>query len=84
MAWGAKERKEYYYANREKCLKQAKGYRERNREKVRASNKNWRKNNPEKVREYDRKYNDEKRIKKEYAEWNSTLRELGYADLINA
>ena len=81
MGWGAKERKEYYYANHEKCLKHAKAYRERNKEKVRASVKNWRENNPEKVREYSRKYNDKKCIEKEYAEWNDTLIELGYGDL---
>ena len=81
MAWGAKERKEYYYANREKCLGWAKGYRERNREKARASTKKWRENNPEIVREYNKKYNDKKCIEKKYAEWNNTLIELGYGDL---
>ena len=81
MGWGAKERKEYYYANHEKCLEHAKAYRERNKEKVRAAVKNWRENNPERVREYSRKYNEEKRIEKEDAEWNNTLIELGYDDL---
>ena len=69
MSWDAVARKKYYYANREKALGWAKGYRKRN---------------PEKVREYSRKYSDKKCIEKEYDEWNDTLRELGYADLINS
>ena len=81
MGWPAEKRKEYYYANHEKCLKQAKGYRERNREKARDSTKKWRENNPERVWEYNRKYRDKKCIEKEYAEWNDTLIELGYGDL---
>ena len=42
----------------------------------------WRKKNPEKVREYNAKYNDAKRIENAYDEWNDTLRELGYGDLV--
>ena len=37
MATTAEYRKEYYYANREKCLAAAKDYRERNKEKIRAA-----------------------------------------------
>ena len=84
MSWDAVARKKYYYANREKALGWAKGYRERNPEKVRDAARKWRKNNPEKLREYSRKYSDKKCIKIKYDEWNDTLRELGYADLINA
>ena len=82
MTTTAENKKEYYYANREKCLGWAKGYRERNREKVRAAAVMWRKKNPEKVREYNAKYNDAKRIENAYNEWNDTLYELGYGDLV--
>ena len=82
MTTTAEKKKEYYYANREKCLGWAKGYRERNREKVRAAAVMWRKKNPEKVREYNAKYNDAKRIENAYNEWNDTLYELGYGDLV--
>ena len=89
MTTTAEKKKEYYYANREKCLGWAKGYRDRNKKKVLASSIAWRKKNPEKVREYNVKYsaanrikNDEKRIENEYNEWNDTLRELGYGDLV--
>jgi len=51
-------------------------------EKCRADVSAWRKKNPEKVRAYSAKYNDAKRITKEMDEWNNTLYELGYADLI--
>ncbi len=68
MPTTAEYRRKYYYANREKLL----GY-----------NKIWRKKNPKKVRAYNAKYNDAKRLEREYAEWDDTLRELGYADLIN-
>ena len=63
----AEYRKKYYYDNREKVLGWAKTYRENNKEKVRA---------------YGAKYRDAKRLEREYAEWNDTLRELGYDDLI--
>jgi hypothetical protein len=79
----AEYRREYYYANREKVLGWAKAWRETNKEKVRADAAEWRKKNPEKVRAYNAKYNDAKRLEREYAEWDDTLRELGYADLIN-
>jgi hypothetical protein len=89
MTMTAEKKKEYYYANREKCLGWAKGYRERNKKKVRAAADAWRKKNPEKVRAYNAKYNDAKRIKNDakrienaYNEWNDTLRELGYGDLV--
>ena len=82
MTTTAEKKKEYYYANREKNLGWAKGYRERNREKVRAAAVMWRKKNPEKVSEYNAKYNDAKRIENAYNEWDDTLRELGYGDLI--
>jgi len=79
----AEYKREYYYANHEKALASAKTYRDKNKVKIRNSLYAWRKKNPEKIRAYGAKYRDEKRIKKEYAEWNDTLRELGYADLIN-
>tara|TARA_Y100000034_G_scaffold45841_1_gene56284 strand:- start:478 stop:738 length:261 start_codon:yes stop_codon:yes gene_type:complete len=79
----AEYRREYYYKNRERELASRKKYRDNNVEKCRAMQREWRKNNPEKIRAYNAKYNDAKRIKKAYAEWNDTLRELGYADLIN-
>ena len=83
----AEYKKEYYYANHEKALASAKTYRDKNKDKVKALLYAWRKKNSEKVRaynaKYNAKYNDEKRIKKSYAEWDDTLRELGYADLIN-
>ena len=82
MTTTAECRKKYYYANREKCLDRAKGYRERNAEKCRTDAREWRKNNPEKVRADNTKYNEAKRIEKEYNEWNDTLRELGYGDLV--
>jgi hypothetical protein len=82
MTTTAEKKKEYYYANREKCLGWAKGYRERNKKKVRAAAAAWRKKNPEKVRAYNAKYNDAKRIENAYNEWNDTLRELGYGDLV--
>ena len=82
MAMDAVARKEYYYNNREKCLGYAKTYRDKNVEKCRADARKWRKNNPEKALEYARKYTENKRIKKAYDEWNDTLRELGYFDLI--
>jgi len=37
MTTTAEKKKEYYYANREKCLGWAKGYRDRNKKKVLAS-----------------------------------------------
>jgi phosphoribosylformimino-5-aminoimidazole carboxamide ribonucleotide (ProFAR) isomerase len=76
--------KKYREKYPERVLESAKKYRDNNKDKVRAAVKNWRENNSEKVREYNRKYNDKKCIEKECAEWNDTLRELGYADLINA
>ena len=82
MAMDAAARKEYYYNNREKCLGYAKTYRDKNVEKCRADARKWRKNNPKKALEYARKYTENKRIKKAYDEWNDTLRELGYFDLI--
>jgi hypothetical protein len=82
MANTAEYRKEYYYANREKHLGWAKGYRERNKEKVRAAAAAWRKKNPEKSRAANAKYRDKKCIEKAYNEWNDTLRELGYGDLV--
>ena len=75
-------RKEYYAANRERELASRKKYRDNNKEKCYAASVVWRKNNPEKVRAYNAKYNDAKRITKEMDEWNNTLSELGYADLI--
>ena len=81
MSWDAAARKEWYNNNREKCLGYAKTYREKNREKCRANARKWRKNNPERAREYAIKYVEDKRIKKEYNEWNNTLIELGYSDL---
>ena len=82
MTWDAAARRKYYYKNREKCLAWAKGYRERNKEKVYTASLKWRENNPEKVREYGRKYNEKRRWKKEEEEWNNTLIELGYSDLV--
>ena len=82
MGWDATARKEYYYNNREKCLGYAKTYRDKNREKCRADARKWRKNNPEMANEYAIKYREDNRIKKAYDEWNDTLRELGYFDLI--
>jgi len=87
MSWDAAARKaqynkEWYDNNREKCLGYAKTYRDKNVEKCRADARKWRKNNPEKALEYARKYTENKRIKKAYDEWNNTLRELGYFDLI--
>ena len=82
MGWDATARKEYYYNNREKCLGWAKTWRVKNVEKLRDEARKWRKNNPEKSREYSRKNNEKKRIEKQYDEWNDTLRELGYVDLI--
>ena len=82
MSYDAAARKKYYYANREKVLGWAKTYREKNKDKVRASLNAWRKKNPEKISAYGAKYRDKKRIEKEYAEWNDTLHELGYSDLI--
>jgi hypothetical protein len=79
----AEYKKEYYYANHEKALASAKTYRDKNKDKVRDSLNAWRKKNPEKIRAYGAKYRDEKRIEKEYTDWNDTLRDLGYADLIN-
>ena len=78
----AAARKEWYDNNREKCLGYAKTYRDKNVEKCRADARKWRKNNPERAREYAIKYVEDKRIKKEYNEWNNTLIELGYFDLI--
>ena len=78
----AAARKEWYDNNREKCLGWAKTYRDKNVEKCRADALKGRKNNPEKSREYSRKNNEKKRIEKQYDEWNDTLRELGYVDLI--
>ena len=82
MGWDATARKEYYYNNREKCLGWSKTYRDKNVEKCRADARKWRKNNPERAHEYAIKYREDKRIKKAYDEWNDTLRELGYFDLI--
>ena len=82
MGSTAEYSKEYYYVNREKCLAQGKAYRERNKKKVRAGQAVWRKKNREKIRAYHVKYNDSKRIENEYNEWNDTLRELGYGDLV--
>ena len=82
MTTTAEKKKEYYYANREKCLGWAKNYREKNKEKLAVASATWRKKNPEKVREYNAKYNDAKRIENAYNEWDDTLRELGYGDLI--
>ena len=48
MTTTAEKKKEYYYANREKCLGWAKGYRDRNKKKVLASSLAWRKQNPDK------------------------------------
>jgi len=70
------------YSNSEKGRAARKRYIEENKDAVRASNRVWRKKNPEKVREYNAKYNDAKRIEKAYDEWNDTLRELGYGDLV--
>ena len=74
------------YSNSEKGRAARKRYIEENKDAVRASNRKanavWRKKNPEKVREYNAKYNDAKRIEKAYDEWNDTLRELGYGDLV--
>ena len=81
MSWASAAKEKYYYNNREKCLGYAKTYREKNREKCRADARKWRKNNPERAREYAIKYAEDKRIKKEYNEWNNTLIELGYSDL---
>jgi hypothetical protein len=78
----AEYKREYYYANHEKALASRKKYRDNNVEKCRAGVSAWRKKNPEKVRAYSAKYNDAKRITKEMDEWNNTLYELGYADLI--
>jgi len=80
----AEYRRKYYYANREKVLGWAKTYRENNKEKIRAAHAEWRKKNSEKIRAYGAKYRDAKRLEREYAEWDDTLRELGYADLIKA
>ena len=82
MGWDAAAKKEWYNNNKEKCLGYAKAYREKNREKCRADARKWRKDNPERAREYSIKYREDKRIKKEYNEWNDTLCELGYFDLI--
>ena len=74
------------YRNSEKGRAARKLYLEENKDAVRASNRKanavWRKKNPEKVREYNAKYNDAKRIENAYDEWNDTLRELGYGDLV--
>ena len=83
MACTAEYRKKYYYANREKVLAHAKTYRENNKEKIRAAHAEYRKKNKEKIRAANAKYREAKRIEREYAEWDDTLRELGYADLIN-
>jgi len=75
-------RREWYSKNREKALASRKKYRDNNVEKCRVAARKWRNNNPEKVSAYAAKYYDEKRINNEMDEWNNTLRELGYADLI--
>ena len=82
MSWDATAKRKYYHNNREKCLGWAKTWRVKNAEKLRDEARKWRKNNPEKSREYSRKNNEKKRIEKQYDEWNDTLRELGYVDLI--
>ena len=48
----------------------------------RAALRKWSKNNRKDVREYNKLYTEKKRIEKQYDEWNDTLRELGYVDLI--
>ena len=74
------------WRNSEKGRATRKRYLEENKDAVRASNRKanavWRKKNPEKVRECNAKYNDAKRIENLYNEWNDTLRELGYGDLV--
>jgi DNA-binding PadR family transcriptional regulator len=74
------------YRNSEKGRATTKRYLEENKDAVRASGRKanavWRKKNPEKVSEYNAKYNDAKRIENAYNEWNDTLYELGYGDLV--
>ena len=75
-------RKEWYYKNIEKCLASRKKYRDNNVEKCYAASVAWKEKNPEKVRAYSAKYADKKSMTKAMDDWNNTLLELGYADLI--
>jgi hypothetical protein len=75
-------RREYYAANRERELASRKKYRDNNVEKCYAASVAWKEKNPEKVRAYSAKYADKKSMTKAMDDWNNTLLELGYADLI--
>ena len=74
------------YYNSEKGRAARKRYLEENKDAVRASGRKadavWRKKNPEKVRTRNAEYREAKRIENAYNEWNDTLRELGYGDLV--
>ena len=74
------------YRESEKGRASRKRYIEENKNAVRASGRKassvWRKKNPEKARVLSVKYNDRKRIENAYNEWNDTLLELGYGDLV--
>ena len=74
------------YRESEKGRAARKRYLEENKDAVRASGRKadavWRKKNPEKVRTRNAEYREAKRIENAYNEWNDTLRELGYGDLV--
>ena len=74
------------YRESEKGRAARKRYLEESKDAVRASGRKadavWRKKNPEKVRTRNAEYREAKRIENAYNEWNDTLRELGYGDLV--
>ena len=74
------------YYNSEKGRAARKRYLEENKDAVRASRRKasakFAKKNPEKVRAWSAEYREAKRIENAYNEWNDTLRELGYGDLV--
>ena len=74
------------YRESEKGRAARKRYLEENKDAVRASRRKasakFAKKTPEKVRAWGAEYRDKKWIEKAYNEWNDTLRELGYGDLV--
>ena len=74
------------YCESEKGRATRKRYLEENKNALRAYGRKaaavWRKKNPEKARTSAAKYREAKRIENAYNEWNDTLRELGYGDLV--
>ena len=71
-------------ANREKIAASNKRYRESEKGRAAISKYGamWRKKNREKINEQARQSRETKSIENAYNEWNDTLRELGYGDLV--